>query len=183
MKPRCRVIRASLLVAVLGLGFNPVDSFGDEPSAAAERLKDFELTDQYGVVHAFAFPRAKLSVLFVADQRGSDQVEAWTKPLRARFGDTIDIDGVADVSAVPGPLRGLIRGKFKKKIPHPVMMDWGGQVSTALGCQKNKVSVLLVDRDGRIRHRAVGEATETQRQILVLAVEQVVSNSIPGNGR
>lgn len=175
-----RILLAALALASFSILRVSADAekAGKAPSpehATKDRVADFELSDQYQTNHTFKFARAKIVVFFVADQKGSDQISGWTKPLREHFGNRIDIDGVADVSSVPGPLRGLIRGKFKKKITYPVMLDWNGSVSLALGYPKNQVSIVAVHRDGRIFHRATGEATETGRRDLTAAIERALS--------
>jgi hypothetical protein len=55
----------------------------------------------------------------VADRKGSEQLEPWITKLSHRYGKQIDIDGVADVSMVPGPLREVIREMFRKRLAYP----------------------------------------------------------------
>jgi hypothetical protein len=135
----------------------------------------FALKDQYDQSHSVAFPRAKPAVLTVADKKGSESIESWAHPLAVRFGERIDILGLADVSAVPRPLRGMVQGKFKKAIQHPVMLDWDGNLCRSFGYERNKANIYLIAPDGRIQLHLTGEADEAGLQRLGQAVEAELS--------
>ena len=66
----------------------------------------FDLQDQFGKLHQVAFPKARVSVLTLADRAGSEQLEGWVRPLYERYRDTIDIHGVAKLDGVPPPCAG-----------------------------------------------------------------------------
>lgn len=135
------------------------------------QIIDFELTDQYGREHRYHFPKPNLSLLTVADSKGSAQVESWAKPVRGRYGAKVDIDGVAEMSAVPGFLRGMVAGQFKKQQQYPVMLDWTGKVSRYLGCPKGQAGILLIDRDGRLLREWQGRATDALLSELFAAID------------
>lgn len=119
----------------------------------------FELDDQFGKTHAIAFPREKVCVLTVADHDGSKQLESWIAPLKKEYGDTIDFLGVADLTQVPRPLRGMVRGRFKKEMNYPVMLDWTGLVIKTVVNQTGKANVYVVATDGTIQAYETGVAT------------------------
>ena len=72
-------------------------------AAPVEKLSDFELTDQDSKPRAYRFPKAKVTVMTVADHKGSDQLAPWIQRLYDRYEKRIDIDGVADVSMIRSP--------------------------------------------------------------------------------
>jgi hypothetical protein len=122
-----------------------------------KRVGAFELKDQYDTVCSMSFPKTNLTILTIADQKGSDQVQGWVKPLKERYNQRIDISGIADMGAVPALLRGLVQSKFKKTCTYPVMLDWSGLVAKSFGYEKNQVSLLVINRDGTVLKQWSGE--------------------------
>jgi len=131
-----------------------------QTNRALGHVGSFELTDQHGQRHHCRFPKTNLSFVTVADRKGSKQVESWVQHVRQRYGTQIDIEGVADVSSVPRPLRGLVTGKFKKATDHPVMLDWTGAVCRQFAYRRGQVNVFVLDRQGHILNRWAGLANE-----------------------
>lgn len=123
-------------------------------------VESFELHDQYGQRHQCRFPTTHLTLVAVADRKGSTQIESWVQPVRQRYGTNIAIEGVADVSAVPSPLRSLVTRNFKKAIPHPVMLDWTGTVCRQFAYRGGQVHVFILDQQGKILKRWAGPANE-----------------------
>jgi hypothetical protein len=76
----------------------------------------------------------------------SDQLEPWIRKLYERYREQIDIDGVAEVSMIPGPLRGVVREVLQKRLTHSVMLDWGGSVVKRSGYEPG-VANIYVNRD------------------------------------
>lgn len=122
------------------------------------RITGFELPDQHGRLHQCIFPKTNFTVVTVADRKGAKQVESWVRPLWERYGERIDLEGVADVSAVPRLLRGWVTGRLKKAASHPVLLDWTGAVCRQFAYRPGQVNVLLLDREGNILMRWVGPA-------------------------
>lgn len=179
-----RIGLSLVLAAALGApgvpGGGPGRSIAGEPvpaGAAPPRVADFSLADQFDRVHRVNFPREKVTVLTIADRRGSAQVEGWVQPLAKRFGDSILQSGIADVSKVPGLLRGHVRKAFREKFSHPVMLDWQGTQSRALGCARGVVNVLLVAPDGQIVFRTAGEADAAGLERLEGEIEKALAKA------
>ena len=128
------------------------------PSQAPART---ELKDQYNVAQALVFPAPKRILLTVADRKGSDQIDGWIQGLKGRYSDKVDFRGLADCGGAPGFVHGMIRKKFQEVRKYPVMLDWSGKVCSQVGYKKGVANVLLIDRDGSIRARFTGEASET----------------------
>lgn len=144
-----KIILASF-VALIFLSSNLNVSFADN------KAKDFSLKDQFGKVHDYKFPREKISILAFADKDGSEQLEAWIRPLYEKYGDRVDIHGVAELSAVPSIARGIVRVMIKKNSKQPVMLDWKGDVSKSYAYEKDKANIVLIDGKGNIIAREVG---------------------------
>lgn len=131
---------------------------------AQGRAEGFVLQDQYNNTHAYGFPQKKVSVLLFADYKGHSQLEPWIRPLYDRYGDGINIQGVADLSAVPFFLRGVVRNAFRKQLDYPVMLDWRGTVADRYAYERGMANLLLIDREGEIKLRLSGAATESKLQ-------------------
>lgn len=139
------------------------------PTNAPARI---ELRDQFEVLRVLVFPTTNLTLLTIADKEGSAQLAAWVTPLKERFPNGLVIEGIADVSAVPRPLRGMVRRQFKKAQSHSVMLDWSGQTTKQFAIAPNQANVLLVDRNGSILKRLAGKATDAAIKELCETIEQ-----------
>lgn len=145
------------------------------------RLEAFTLRDQFERAHTIAFPRERPLLLTVADRKGAAQVQGWVTPMRERFGARLDQAGVADVSKVPGFLRGRVRAGFREEYAHPVLLDWQGTVCRAVKTARGQVTVLLVSRTGQIVFRADGAVAPDALERLSRAVEETLAApSSPG---
>ena len=147
----------TVLLAWLGTGFLHADS---QTNRAVNQVGNFELTDQHGQPHHYQFPKTNLSFVAVADRKGSTQIESWVRPVKQRYGTKIDIDGVADLAAVPRLLRTMVTGKFRKTMDYPVMLDWTGAVCRQFAYRNGAVNVFVLDRQGKILNRWAGPANE-----------------------
>jgi len=59
---------------------------------------------------------------------------------------------------------------FKDKVEYPVMLDWDGKTVAQYGYAKNAALVLVIDRNGEIRHRAQGAADATKIAAVLTAL-------------
>jgi len=164
-----------LLVVTLatGVGAAPKAESSVKPTNAPSSI---ELHDQFGAPQKLSFPAANVTLLTIADKKGSEQISGWIAPLKQRFGKRIDIRGLADVSTVPRPLRGIIRRKFQKLQTYPVMMDWWGEAVKAFTTVPNNANVLVLDRRGHILKRISGEANPKAIEDMCAAIESALVN-------
>jgi hypothetical protein len=146
------------------------------PATPTNAPFSIELHDQYDAPQTLLFPAQKLTVLTIADKKGSEQIAGWVAPLKQRFGTQIDIRGLADVSAVPRPLRPMVRKKFQKVQPFPVMMDWTGETVKAFTYVPDKANILFLNERGQILRRYSGEASPKALQDLRAAIQAALSN-------
>ncbi len=149
-------IAAFALMLVFGSG-----SAGEAHLLATNVPACIELHDQYDAPQKLSFPTTNITVLTIADKKGSDQVDGWIAALKPRYSGRIDLRGLAEVSGVPGFLQGKIRKRFQETRTYPVMMDWSGKVCAQLGYQPELANILILGRDGSVVGRFAGAATET----------------------
>ncbi len=175
----------SLLWVTVAVGVGAA-SGTESPVVPTKAPPVIELRDQFDVLQRLSFPGTNLTLLTIADKKGSDQIAGWVRPIRERFGHQIDIRGIADVSAVPRPLRAMVRGKFQKLQTFPVMLDWSGDVVKAFTYVPDKANVLVLDGSGQILRRTSGEATREAVQSLCAEMEHVLverAEGLPEKGR
>ncbi len=119
-----------------------------------------ELKDQFSKPQKLAFPNAKVTLLAIADKKGSTEVKGWIAALKPRYAERIDIHGLADMGGVPGFLQGNVSKKFQATCQYPVMMDWSGKVCKRFRYREDVANILVIDGNGAIRERVFGAATE-----------------------
>lgn len=144
-------------------------------SAAPVQINDFDLVDQHHKTRSYRFPKSKITVMTVADHKGSEQLEPWISHVYERFGNKIDIDGVADLSRVPTPLRGMLRIAFRNQLGHSVMLDWDGSVVRQFDYEKGKANVYVLDARGRILKHFSGQAGPPALLELTQAVKSALA--------
>lgn len=165
----------SLLFLTLATGVSAAPN--SEPSITPTNApSSIQLHDQFDAPQTLSFPAPKVTLLTIADKKGSEQIAGWVAPLKQRFGQGIDIRGLADVSTVPRPLRGMVRMKFQKSQTYPVMMDWSGEAVRAFTYVPDKANVLVLDGQGVILKRISGEANPEAVHDLCAAIDRELAN-------
>lgn len=119
-----------------------------------------QLSDQHGALQKLAFPSTNITLLTIADRKGSEQVDGWIAALKPHCAGRIDIRGLADCGGAPSFIQGRIRKKFQEARQYPVMMDWTGQTCARFGYEPGKANLLVLGPDGAIQARFAGEATQ-----------------------
>ena len=150
-----------------------------ESSIVGKLVAKFELDDQYGNRHRVEFPRERVSVLTIADRKGSAQLPAWVEPVRKRFDEQVEILGVAIVKGVPGPFKGMVIDHFKEKVKYPVMLDWTGDVAREFQPSRNVANVYVIDCAGKLLHKT--EAVASAGKLTNLCA--IVEGALPCAGR
>lgn len=143
------------------------------PAPAELRLPGFRLPDQFGTNHVVAAPLRRLTLFTIADRKGAAEVAGWVNPVQVLYGPRVDIVGIANVSAAPRLFYGQVRRDLRRAYAHPVLLDWDGAVTAALGAAQHSFTVLLARPDGAIIYRHTGAATaaELERLLQLLAAE------------
>ncbi len=142
----------------------------------SEKAVEFSLKDQFGTVYDYKFPREKVSILAFGDKDGSEQLENWIKPLVEKYDAELDIQGIAELSAVPSIARGIVRGMIKKKSKFPVMLDWKGAVSKSYNYEKKKANIILIDKDGTIIFKDTDAADKDKLDKLYKEIDKLLAS-------
>lgn len=146
-------------------------------AAPMTRLSDFELTDQQARKRTYHFPKTKVTVMTIADQKGSDELAPWIQRVYDRYQNQIDIDGVADVSMIPKLFRAILREAFKKQLTYSVMLDWDGSVVKQFAYEKNVANIYVIDRGGRIVKRAAGAVSNEALEALFSEIDAAIADA------
>ena len=166
------VLAGFLFAAVIGTA-------GEAPTNSTPVVAAFALPDQYDDLHRISFPATQVTVLTVADRKGSEQIDGWMAPLRERYAGTIAITGIADMSRAPRLLRSMLREKFRQHFKYPVMLDWDGAVSRDFHYQKDKANLFVIDREGRVTGHFTGATNEAVLRALFADVDLALSKPSP----
>jgi hypothetical protein len=140
-------------------------------AAPVVKLTDFELTDQDAKPRIYRFPKDKVTLMTIADREGSRQLAPWLQPLYDRYQGTIDIDGVADVSMIARPFRGIFRAAFRKQLTYSVMLDWDGSVVKQFGYEKGVANIYVIDQQGRVLEHVTGPFNDAGERKLIQAID------------
>jgi hypothetical protein len=168
---------ASLLVKTLILLLNVAFAAALVAEAQTElrQLSSFTLQDQFGGTRACRFPSGTWQVITLADKKGSSDVLLWVNHLKGRYGDRLAIEGIADVTAVPAPLRGMVRDRFRKEFRHPVLLDWHGRAVRQLGPRKNQANVYFVGGNGQVLVSVAGTPNPESCARLFAAIDKALA--------
>lgn len=170
------------LVGLLGVVLIPLgvaEIVYDSSRNSFGKGMQFALQDQYGTRHTYHFPLQRVGILLIADYDGSPDLEAWIRPLYARYQHRIRLEGVAELSAVPGFMRGLVRAFFRKNVAYPVLLDWSGEVAKGYAYEKGEVNLFVLEHDGTICLKAIGAVTPRTLQLVVDQIDHLLVASMP----
>jgi hypothetical protein len=138
------------------------------------QAKAFSLENLQGTTQQFSFPRTKILILAIADQKGSEDMENWIKPLYDRYSDSVDIHGVAELSAVPKLARGIARGIISGIVKQPIMLDWTGSVSQQFGAKSGVTNVYAINAQGQIIASGSGLANLDKLKAIAESVDNAL---------
>jgi hypothetical protein len=155
---------------------------GSAFAAPVDKLDAFELTDQDGKVRRYQFPRSKVTVMTVAGRRGYEQLAPWIRQIYGRYKKRIDIEGIADVSMIARPFRGIFRTAFKRQLTYSVMLDWEGSVVRQFDYKRGVANVYVIDRRGRILKQLTGPVRDSAMRELTRVVDRALGND-PKDGQ
>lgn len=154
-----RHVKTKFITVLVGL-VALAAALAGHPNKLGRAPERIELHDQFGTPQRLNFPGTNIVVLVVADRKGSEQVQGWVSTLGSRYSRRINVRGLADVSSVPGLLRDSVRRSIRQTFAHPVMLDWTGELASALGRQQNEAFVLVITRSGEVVARVNGSARD-----------------------
>lgn len=173
-----KTLRTLLIIMAALLASTKTDA-GPTTPMVSNAPACIELYDQFNTLEKLSFPTINITLLTIADEKGSEQIAGWVKPVKQRFDGHVDIRGIADMSCVPRPLRGLVRRQFRAVQSYPVMLDWTGNAVIDFAYKQGNASILVLDRDGKIIFRTRGKATVRAIQDLCDVIERALSSKTP----
>lgn len=125
-------------------------------------LPPFVLEDQYKRQWTTKDFASGVTVFVISDRNGYEYTNNWLEPLLARFRNSIRFVAVADVQAVPGFLKGLIRARFRESFSYPILMDWDGILINALNVTSGYPNLVIIGQNGRIVYSTYGKGSKEQ---------------------
>jgi hypothetical protein len=137
------------------------------PAGPKQKCPDFALEDQHGRPFQIRFPRKQPVLLVIAGRRGTGAIAGWVQPVQSAFGDSVEIMGLADVHAVPAPVRPAVRMMIRKESAWPVFMDWSGKTVSALFTPGLETEVLVLKKTGEVELRLQGSISEQSQARLL----------------
>ncbi len=167
-----RGMASTLLVLMISV---VVVGAGDDKAIGKTAL-EFVLPDQFEQEWAWEKHwKGKHTVMVLSDRSGSDYTNNWTKPLYERFKDRVQFVAIADVSSVPGFIKGLVRDKFKEAFTNSILMDWEGDVCEYYMMQSGLPNVLYLDAKGIVRLHTWGKGSKDHLDAFATNVERSLS--------
>lgn len=121
---------------------------------AQDYLIDFTLYDQFDQKYTQKSFDEKILIIVGADREGSEYSDDWGAEIYKYLASRIDpnsfaIAGVADLSAVPSMLKGMVRKMFTDDPEDWVLMDWEGAFSNTYGFRSESVNIVVFNRNGK----------------------------------
>ncbi len=172
------VMRCCLIVIVINLLLSCETGAADEPAAGWPKAPScIELRDQFDTPQRLSFPAAKVTVLTIADRKGSEEVDGWIAALKSLYAARVNFRGLANVAGVPGLFQAKVRRKFQETRKYPVMMDWSGAACAQFGYHREVANILVINRDGSIRARIYGNASHAAVAAARAALEAALSSA------
>jgi hypothetical protein len=162
------------IIVLLGCVVSVSTSMSFYNTLIGKKAKDFVMEDQFSKEHSWEKFSGKPTVLLLGDREGSKFTDNWSKPLFARYGNTIHLVAMADVSSVPFFLKGFIRGKFRDAYTTPILMDWDGETVEYYDIQKNVPTFIAIDKQGIVRAHLSGKGTAEDLAKAYNAVQSIL---------
>jgi hypothetical protein len=122
-------------------------------------FQSISMHDQYDRLRSRDLAVGSPTIVAVADRKGSEALQEWLRAIISRYGTNVAMEGIADVSSVPSPLRGMIREKMVKKYEHPIMLDWDGTWVARFKPVPGVPNIFLLDGEGRVALALRGPAS------------------------
>lgn len=169
----------SWLVAIVINLLLTYETRGDQElaSRSAKAPARVEMLDQFDTPQRLSFPATRVIVLTIADRKGSEDVDGWIAALKPLYAGRVDFRGLADLAGVPGLFQPKLRRKFQETRKYPVMMDWSGAACVQFGYRRGVANILVIDRDGLIRTRIYGGATQATVASARVALDAALSSA------
>ncbi len=148
-------------------------------AAESAPTPDFSLESSSGGTRALSSYRGKVAVLFYED-RHHTETNARVKEAVARYGqehrlrDQVEVVAVANLMGYDFAPASTIARKAIRTIASrfgiEILMDWRGIAIESLGVKDASANVIVMDRAGVVKFRAVGRLGDEEQKALLAAV-------------
>ena len=147
--------------------------------AQTDRLITFEMEDQFRAIHTHQEYSGKITVLIGSDGGGSKYNKKWAKAIDdTLLADSIEYHigwlPVADVSAAPFFMKGIVRSQFPEKKELWALCDWDGIFAETYNFQEDKSNIIVFDANGKLIYQCAG--TDVDRKKVKELVEIIRKN-------
>ena len=151
----------------------------------ATQLQEFEIPDQFDVVHTDQEFEETVTVFLGADRKGTAYTQEWWEALGPAISDLtsegrVQLVQFAHLRGVPFFVRGKVRNAFPTDDPSGwILLDWKGHFSKTYGFEEDSLNVLVFDDRGRlVLRRAVREIEEADLEDIVVTIRGAAAPEI-----
>lgn len=147
-------------------------------TAVGKRAFEFTMEDQFEKSWSWtAAFRGRPTVLVMSDRSGSEFITAWTSTLSKQYAKSVSFVAMADVSAAPFFIKGLLRSKFREAYSNSILMDWDGDVFEHYHVQDGVPNVLYISPDGVVRLHVWGKGSQAEVSSFTRELDRLISAS------
>lgn len=169
-------MRTILTTALLVCAMVCATSVRADRTAVGKRAFDFTIEDQFEKSWSWsATYKGKPTVLVMSDRSGSEFITAWTTPLTKQYAKRVSFAAMADVSAAPFFIKGLLRSKFRDAYSVSILMDWDGDAFEHYLVHEDVPNVLYISPDGIVRLHVWGKGTQGEISAFTRELDRCIS--------
>jgi|GEM_PF-6131439 len=154
------------------------------PAQTKMQIRDFELKDATNKTFRLSEHRGEVLVLsFIPDMDSKKtnsywlgESRRWMKAVRQKFGDSLTIVGLKEMTDLPMFLpKSFVRAKLRKE-PFPYLIDWKGNVFDKFSVGK-KFALIVIDQQGQVAYRTSEPFSAEKCKEVCAAIEKIKRHS------
>ena len=169
-------MRVALTLLLLVFPFIQSTSVRADRTAVGKRAFEFTMEDQFETSWSWSSTyKGKPTVLVMSDRSGSEFITKWTTPLIKQYAKRVSFAAMADVSAAPFFIKGLLRSKFREAYSNSILMDWDGDAFEHYLVHDDVPNVLYISPDGIVRIHVWGKGTPGEISAFTRELDRLIS--------
>lgn len=164
-----RVLVRLALAVLAATGASAPSTVFAQPTAPGTALS-FDLADQFGARWRSEQLAGRALVLVLGSRAHADRMKPWSDSLqRVLAADTATVRWfmVADLRSIPSFMRRLASQRAPREPHRILLLDADGTISTQLAADRKAMTVVVLDRDRRVRLR-LSDVAPTSDQLRVV---------------